>query len=63
MEWDTAAGDHILACAGGAVIAAGGGLMSYGHVERGYRNGAFAAIGDRALARRLSLPAIPAPPG
>ena len=60
MEWDTAAGDHILSCAGGCVIAAGGGPMSYGHVERGYRNGAFAAIGDPALARRLSLPAVPA---
>lgn len=59
MEWDTAAGDHILSCAGGSVIAAGGGRMTYGHHERGYRNGAFAAIGDPTLARRLSLPVVP----
>jgi 3'(2'), 5'-bisphosphate nucleotidase len=56
MEWDTAAGDHILSCAGGCVVAAGGARMTYGHQERGYRNGAFAAVGDPMLARRLSLP-------
>jgi 3'(2'), 5'-bisphosphate nucleotidase len=56
MEWDTAAGDHILTRAGGLVVKAGGGRMSYGHHARGYRNGPFAALGDEALAPRLSLP-------
>jgi 3'(2'), 5'-bisphosphate nucleotidase len=57
MEWDTAAGDHILTRAGGRVIAAGGGPLTYGHEGRGYRNSAFAAVGDASLAERLSLPA------
>jgi 3'(2'), 5'-bisphosphate nucleotidase len=56
MEWDTAAGDHILSRAGGAVIGAGGGSLTYGRERDGYRNGPFAALGDPALARRLSLP-------
>lgn len=56
MEWDTAAGDHILTRAGGCIIGAGGGILTYGHEERGYRNGPFAALSDEALASRLSLP-------
>jgi 3'(2'), 5'-bisphosphate nucleotidase len=56
MEWDTAAGDHILSRAGGCVIGAGGGPLTYGHEERGYRNGPFAALGDTSLAPRLALP-------
>jgi 3'(2'), 5'-bisphosphate nucleotidase len=56
MEWDTAAGDHILTCAGGCVIGPGGGKLTYGHEETGYRNGPFAALGDASLAPRLSLP-------
>jgi 3'(2'), 5'-bisphosphate nucleotidase len=56
MEWDTAAGDHILTRAGGCVVKAGGGMMTYGHHARGYLNGPFAALGDEALAPRLSLP-------
>jgi 3'(2'), 5'-bisphosphate nucleotidase len=56
MEWDTAAGDHILSRAGGAVIGAGGGALTYGREQDGYKNGPFAALGDPALARRLSLP-------
>ncbi len=63
MEWDTAAGDHILSRAGGAVIGAGGSVvgpggapLTYGHEDRGYRNGPFAAIGDTSLAPRLDLP-------
>lgn len=56
MEWDTAAGDHILTCAGGAVVKAGGGVLTYGHHDRGYLNGPFAAIGDASLAPRLHLP-------
>jgi len=56
MEWDTAAGDHILSRAGGCVIGPHGGPLTYGHEERGYRNGPFAALGDASLAPRLSLP-------
>jgi 3'(2'), 5'-bisphosphate nucleotidase len=56
MEWDTAAGDHILCCAGGSVVGPGGVPLTYGHEDRGYRNGPFAAIGDTALAPRLDLP-------
>jgi len=56
MEWDTAAGDHILCCAGGRVVGPGGLALTYGHRERDYRNGPFAALGDVALAPRLALP-------
>jgi 3'(2'), 5'-bisphosphate nucleotidase len=56
MEWDTAAGDHILYRAGGCVIGPGGSPLTYGHEDRGYRNGPFAALGDKALAPRLALP-------
>ena len=54
MEWDTAAGDHILTRAGGLVIGPGGSPLTYGHAERGYLNGPFAAMGDVTLAPRLS---------
>ena len=56
MEWDTAAGDHVLTRAGGVVVKGGGGPMTYGHHARGYLNGPFAALGDEALAPRLALP-------
>ncbi len=56
MEWDTAAGDHILSRAGGCVIGPGGSPLTYGHDSRGYLNGPFAALGDVALAPRLALP-------
>jgi 3'(2'), 5'-bisphosphate nucleotidase len=56
MEWDTAAGDHILTRAGGSVVGPGGAPLTYGHEDRGFRNGPFAAIGDVALAPRLDLP-------
>ncbi|QFU17383.1 3'(2'),5'-bisphosphate nucleotidase CysQ family protein [Microvirga thermotolerans] len=56
MEWDTAAGDHILSCAGGRVVGPGGARLTYGHRDRDYRNGPFAALGDVALAPRLALP-------
>ncbi len=56
MEWDTAAGDHILCRAGGSVVGPGGVPLTYGHEDRGYRNGPFAAIGDTSLAPRLDLP-------
>jgi 3'(2'), 5'-bisphosphate nucleotidase len=60
MEWDTAAGDHILCRAGGSVVGPGSVPLTYGHEDRGYRNGAFAAMGDTALAPRLDLPAAAA---
>jgi 3'(2'), 5'-bisphosphate nucleotidase len=56
MEWDTAAGDHVLSRAGGVVIGTGGGPLTYGREHAGYKNGPFAALGDPALAPRLSLP-------
>src|SRR3712207_8122750 len=49
MEWDTAAGDHILSRAGGCVVGPGGVRLTYGHEERGYRNGPVAA--DRKSTR------------
>ena len=57
MEWDTAAGDHILWRAGGCVVDSRGEALSYGREDRGYRNGPFAALGDISLAPRLALPA------
>jgi 3'(2'), 5'-bisphosphate nucleotidase len=60
MEWDTAAGDHILLRAGGCVIGPGGIPLTYGHETRGYRNGPFAALGDPGLAAKLALPAVAA---
>lgn len=56
MEWDTAAGDHILCCAGGSVVGPGSIPLTYGHENRGYRNGPFAAMGDISLAPKLDLP-------
>ena len=41
---------------GGSVVGPGGAPLTYGHEDRGYRNGPFAAIGDVALAPRLDLP-------
>jgi 3'(2'), 5'-bisphosphate nucleotidase len=55
MEWDTAAGDHLLTCAGGAVVGPGRTPLTYGHHGRDYRNGAFAALGDPALTERVAL--------
>lgn len=60
MEWDTAAGDHILCCAGGSVVGPGSAPLTYGHEDRGYRNGPFAAMGDTSLALKLDLPAAAA---
>ncbi|MXQ11715.1 3'(2'),5'-bisphosphate nucleotidase CysQ [Microvirga makkahensis] len=56
MEWDTAAGDHILCCAGGSVVGPGSVPLTYGHEDRGYRNGPFAALGDASLSSKLDLP-------
>ena len=55
MEWDTAAGDHIVTAAGGCVLGPDGEPLTYGHAERGYLNGAFVAMGDRGLAERVNL--------
>ena len=59
MEWDVAAGDHVLAAAGGRVVQPGGRTMTYGHHDRGYRNPPFAACGDPATAAALALPEEP----
>ena len=56
MEWDTAAGDHVLTMAGGRVIGPGGALVTYGHRDRFYRNGPFAALGSAAYCDALALP-------
>ena len=56
MEWDTAAGDHVVTAAGGRVVVPGGGPIRYGRFAAGYRNGPFAAVGDPALAESVSLP-------
>ncbi|TXM82068.1 hypothetical protein FV219_27350, partial [Methylobacterium sp. WL122] len=50
MEWDTAAGDHILTAAGGRVVTPTGRPIIYGRHAMAYRNGPFAALGDPALA-------------
>ena len=57
MEWDTAAGDHIVATAGGCVVVPGGGPIRYGQNGPDHRNGPFAALGDPSLAPCLALPA------
>lgn len=56
MEWDTAAGDHVLTAAGGCVLAPGGRPLIYGRHALSYRNGPFAAYGDRRYAGRVALP-------
>ena len=56
MEWDTAAGDHVLTSAGGCVVVPSGQAITYGHHGIFYRNGPFAALGDCAYADRLGLP-------
>jgi 3'(2'), 5'-bisphosphate nucleotidase len=56
MEWDTAAGDHVVTTAGGAVVGPDGRPLSYGRSDRGFLNGAFAAIGDGSVATGLALP-------
>lgn len=56
MEWDTAAGDHILTVAGGAVVGPDRRPLAYGRDGRGYLNGPFAAFGDPRLAGTIRLP-------
>ncbi|KMO33993.1 3'(2'),5'-bisphosphate nucleotidase CysQ family protein [Methylobacterium aquaticum] len=57
MEWDTAAGDHILTQAGGCVVGPDGHPFGYGRRPGQYRNGPFAAFGDPSQAGRAVLPA------
>ncbi|MBX9929950.1 MAG: 3'(2'),5'-bisphosphate nucleotidase CysQ [Methylobacterium sp.] len=57
MEWDTAAGDHVLTTAGGCVLVSSGERITYGHHALYYRNGPFAALGQPSYAGSLSLPA------
>lgn len=52
MEWDIAAGDAILAAAGGVVLTLDGARPHYGASERHYRNPPFVAASGEALARR-----------
>jgi 3'(2'), 5'-bisphosphate nucleotidase len=56
MEWDTAAGDHIVTMAGGIVAGSDRRPLAYGRNDRGFLNGPFAALGDPAIAARLDLP-------
>ena len=44
-EWDTAAGQAILAAAGGAVLAEDGSVLTYGKAERNFLNTGFVAWG------------------
>jgi 3'(2'), 5'-bisphosphate nucleotidase len=50
MEWDTAAGEAILAAAGGRVVQLDGTPMRYGKAAEGYRNPGFLAWGRRVIA-------------
>ncbi|KQQ12148.1 3'(2'),5'-bisphosphate nucleotidase CysQ [Methylobacterium sp. Leaf123] len=56
MEWDTAAGDHVLTMAGGRVVGPDGDTITYGHHARFYRNGPFAALASAAYCDALVLP-------
>lgn len=59
MEWDTAAGDHIVTMAGGLVVDASGRPPRYGEAGRRYLNGPFAAMGDASLAATIRFPPNP----
>lgn len=63
MEWDTAAGDHVLTSAGGSVLGSSGEAVTYGHHDLYYRNGPFAALGQAAYAEGLHLPERARSPG
>ncbi len=51
MEWDIAAGDVILAAAGGVVLTLDGEKPAYGKAERDFRNPPFVAASCERLAR------------
>lgn len=55
MEWDTAAGDHILTRAGGVVLDRHGAHSSYGRRNGGYANGPFMALGDPSFAEKIAF--------
>ena len=55
MEWDTAAGDHIVRVAGG-IVSGPTGPLTYGHADTGFLNGPFLALGQPSLAAGLRLP-------
>lgn len=59
MEWDTAAGDHVVTMAGGLVVDASGQPPRYGEADRRYLNGPFAAMGDASLAATIRFPPNP----
>ena len=50
MEWDTAAGQAILAAAGGEVVDAEGKPLRYGKIETGLLNPSFIALGQKVVA-------------
>jgi 3'(2'), 5'-bisphosphate nucleotidase len=52
-EWDVAAGEALLAAAGGCVVAPDGTSLAYGGAEINFRVPAFIACGDPAKARSL----------
>jgi 3'(2'), 5'-bisphosphate nucleotidase len=52
-EWDIAAGDAVLAAAGGVVKRPDGTALRYGQVAAGFRVPAFLAFGDPAAAREM----------
>jgi 3'(2'), 5'-bisphosphate nucleotidase len=46
MEWDIAAGDAVVTAAGGTMMSPTGERLTYGRIDRGFRNEAFLAWGD-----------------
>jgi len=56
MEWDTAAGGHILEKAGGVLFGFQHCEFLYGRHEKHYLNGAFAALGDPSFKDEIILP-------
>jgi 3'(2'),5'-bisphosphate nucleotidase len=57
MEWDTAAGEAVLAAAGGTVVGLDGRPLVYGGADRGFSNPWFMAYGDPELGRRATMAA------
>ncbi|MCF6301750.1 MAG: 3'(2'),5'-bisphosphate nucleotidase CysQ [Devosiaceae bacterium] len=51
-EWDIAAGQAVLEAAGGTILAANGGQLSYGKKQNGFRHPPFVAASTRELALR-----------
>jgi 3'(2'), 5'-bisphosphate nucleotidase len=52
-EWDIAAGDALLAAAGGVVQRPDGAALRYGQIGQGFRVPAFLAFGDRTAVHRI----------